>query len=483
MMNEENKKRNIIATIISLLFLGLIFAGVSISYAEKKNKSDVNVEIVQLYSSDYDLECFDNKYFIGSYEDNRIDVIIDETGSEILRNLDNIYYDGVYKMKDDRYLIYNNRNNNLTTYIFDGNNIELFYEIKDVSYAKPIVFKGIDREYILGFASMKDNNLYLYGLDSSGIVVVNDTKIIADEYSNGIYYTYNEKNIVVENIDNLYGVISLDGNVLIDYKYKDIINSYNDTFIAKNKKDKYGIIDKNNQELVEFKYKVIDQYDNYYLFVNKKNKMALYDNNYKKIIGFKMVYNSLLDYDLRSNIKSTNLYKVNGKIAIVNNYLEDINGTEYDKHKTYIIDGNTITKEIDEIGFGYDNIVYTYDTKYNVSIYNSDVSLLSEITLNNVLKINSIESVSSEVIRIKYIDKDNNKQTNYYDLKGNKIDFKLGDLYFKDIEYKGYITKNKGLKTLTIYDLEDNKIVAVSGKNIEKYNNYLIIDNAIYRIQ
>ena len=192
MMNEENKKRNIVAALMSLLFFCLIFAGVSISYAEKKNKSDVNVEIVQLYSSDYNLECFDNKYFIGSYEKNKIDVIIDETGSEILRNIDNIYYDGIYKMKDERYLIYNNRNNSLTTYIFDGDNIELFYEIKDVSYAKPIVFKGIDREYILGFASMKDNNLYLYGLDSSGIVVINDTKIVADEYSGGIYYTYNE---------------------------------------------------------------------------------------------------------------------------------------------------------------------------------------------------------------------------------------------------------------------------------------------------
>ena len=115
MMNEENKKRNIVAALMSLLFFCLIFAGVSISYAEKKNKSDVNVEIVQLYSSDYNLECFDNKYFIGSYEKNKIDVIIDETGSEILRNIDNIYYDGIYKMKDERYLIYNNRNN----YIID----------------------------------------------------------------------------------------------------------------------------------------------------------------------------------------------------------------------------------------------------------------------------------------------------------------------------------------------------------------------------
>lgn len=482
-MNEENKKRKIVATIISLLFFCLIFVGVTVSYAEKNNKSNVNVEIVQLYSSDYELECFDNKYFIGSYEKNRIDVIIDETGSEILRNLDNVYYDAVYKMKDDRYLIYNNHDNNLVTYIFDGEKIELFYEIKDVSYVKPIIYKDINREYIIGFASMKDNNLYLYSLNSNGIVVVNNTKIVADEYNDGIYYTYNDEYLVVENTDSLFGVISLNGDVIIDYKYKDIIGAGNNTYIAKNKKDKYGILDKNNQVLVEFKYKVIDKYDNYYLYVNSKNKMALYNDKYEKVIGFKMDYNSLLDYDLRSNIKSINLYKVNGKIAVVNNYMEDVNGTEYDKHKTYIIDGDTIIKEIDEIGFGYDNIVYSYDKKYKVSLYTSDVSLLTEVNLSNVLKINNIKSVSNEIVGIEYIDNDNKKHTVYYDLKGNKVEFKLGELYFKDIDYKGYITKEKGVSTLTIYDLEDNKITSIFGNNIRKYNNYLIIDNSIYKIK
>ena len=64
---------------------------------------------------------------------------------------------------------------------------------------------------------------------------------------------------------------------------------------------------------------------------------------------------------LNSLINSINLYKVNGKVAIVNNYLEDYNGTQYDKHTTYIIDGNNILKKINQIGFAYDNLVFSYD--------------------------------------------------------------------------------------------------------------------------
>ena len=244
----------------------------------------------------------------------------------------------------------------------------------------------------------------------------------------------------------------------------------------------YAMFDKSNNELVKFKYNVIDQYDNYFLFVNRDNKIALYDSSYNKIVDYAMEYNTLLKYDLRSNIRSINLYKVNGKIAIVNNYLEDINGTEYEKHSVYIMDGNTIIKEIEEIGFGYDNIVYTYDNKYNISIYNSDISLLCNIKLEDVNKINSIISVSNEIIKIEYVNIDNKVINEYYDLKGKKNDFKLGNLYFKDIDFKGYIKKNKGEYTLSIYDFENTLLTQINGKKIKKYNNYLIVDKGIYRI-
>ena len=103
--------------------------------------------------------------------------------------------------------------------------------------------------------------------------------------------------------------------------------------------------------------------------------------------------------------------------------------------------------------------------------------------MDNVLKIESISSVSSDVILIKYIDKDNNLKQVYYDMNGNKIDFKLGELFFKKVEYKGYVKKKDDTMTLTLYDLENNELTSVYGSNITLCNDYLIVDNSIYRLE
>ena len=39
---------------------------------------------------------------------------------------------------------------------------------------------------------MIDNNLYLYGLDNSGIIVLNDTSIVADNDTTEAYYVYSD---------------------------------------------------------------------------------------------------------------------------------------------------------------------------------------------------------------------------------------------------------------------------------------------------
>jgi hypothetical protein len=481
-MAEERNRKTLIIIVLGLLFFVLGLAGYNLSYSSK-NISNVNLKINQIYSSDYKLSCLDNKYFIGTYDINRIDVIIDENGNEIYKGNENIYYDGIYKLKDDRYLIYDNNNGDLVTYLFDGINVTKYYEIKDVTYVKPIVYTSLDKEYILGFASMIDNNLYLYGLDNSGIIVLNDTSIVADLETKDTYYIYSDKYLVVKNNKELMGVITLDGNIVIDYKYKDIINNSNDTFIALNKKNKYGIIDKNNEVIVKFDYKVIDKFELYYIFVNENNKMALYDSNYERITNYEMNYNTLIEYGLRNEYNSINLYKVNGKIAIVNNYLENINGTEYDKHNLYIIDGKVISKDIKQIGFRYDNYVYSYDNKFNVSVYTSDMSLLFYIKLNDVSKISEISNICSETIMIRYVDTNSVEHTLYYDLYGKTKKFNLGDLFLKDIEYSGYIKTNGNIKTLTLYDLDNNELASVYGEKIRLYDKYLIVDKSIYRIE
>ena len=482
MTTEDKNKRILVIVIIVLLLVVGIFAGYNLSFASEKEEK-LKVKINQIYSSDYDFVCFDNKYFIGSYEDKRIDVIIDGEGTEIYKDLGNIYYDGIYKMKDNRYLIYDNQEMTLLTYIFDGTKIEKFYEIKDVSYVKPIVYVGVDNQYILGFASMIDNNLYLYDLDSSGIIVLNDTAIVADKVDDNAYYIYDENYLVIKNNKELYGVVTLNGEEVIKPKYKDMISIGNGEFITLNKKNKYGILNKDGKKVIDFKYNVINKYDNYFVFVNSDNKMALYDNEYKKITGYEMEYNTLIDFNLRSDLNSIMLYKVNGKVAIVNNYLEDYNGTQYDKHTTYIIDGNKISKKINQIGFAYDNSVFSYDKKYNISVYNSDVSLLYKIKLEDANKIVNMGSLSDSIIYVTYIDLNGNEIIKYYDNDGKEYQFDLGKLFIKDVLYNGYIKEDNNIKTLTIYDLDNNELNSIYGNIITKYDKYLIVDSGIYRIE
>ena len=125
MTGNERNKRTLVIVVVLLLLCVLVFAGCSLSLSSDKS-ANIDLKINQLYSSDYELSWIDNNFFIGSYESNRIDVIIDGSGNEIYKGELNIYYDGIYKLKDERYLIYDNNEGNLTTYIFDGKNISTY---------------------------------------------------------------------------------------------------------------------------------------------------------------------------------------------------------------------------------------------------------------------------------------------------------------------------------------------------------------------
>ena len=483
-MEKEKRNRLIIVFVVILLLLVVIaFIIYSIFNKNNNNKKLVNVTINQVYSSDYNLESFDVSYFIGTYEENLIGVIINGDGQEVFNGVEDFKYDAVFPMKDERYLIYSNADNKFITYIFDGVDIKKFYEINDVSYVKPIIYKGIDSEYIIGFASMVGDDLYLYNLNSSGILVVNDTSLVADYNDNGVYYTYNENYLVVKNNDDLMGVINLDGEIIIDFKYKNIINTYHDSFVVLNKKDKYGVINKNNEVLLKINYKAVDFYKDYYLVVNSKNKMALYGTDYKKITDFEMNYDSLIEYDLRSECNSINLYKVDGKVIVVNNYLEDKSGIEYDKHNLYIIDNGKIIKKINQVGFGNDDVVYTYNKDYEVTIYDNQFQLLFEFKLDNIKKIDNISYISTNAVKVSYFTLDEKVKTVYYDLDGNEVDFGLGELIIKNVDYYGYIKAEDKKQKLTLYDLEGNYLDDIYGDNIEVFGDYLIVDKSIYKIE
>ena len=110
-------------------------------------------------------------------------------GKEIFKTDEEIVYDGYYKTLEGNYLFYNNVNNMLNVYVFDGKSLSLYYNFEDVKYVKPIVSNDV----IMGFTSFVDDKTYLYSLDNEGFTTLGDVTLLADKFRN---------NIIQELIDN-----------------------------------------------------------------------------------------------------------------------------------------------------------------------------------------------------------------------------------------------------------------------------------------
>ena len=469
-MNKDKKNQIILVGSVVFLIIAVIVAAIVFNAIENDKEVKFKVTFDQLYNSDYDLHYLDKGYFFGTY-DNKINVFIDGEGREILKTDNLISYDNFYKMMDGRYLFYSNVDNVLNVYIFDGKSFNLDYSINDVSYVKPIV----NDNCIMGFTSFDNNTLYLYDLENDGINVLNNATLMADKFVNNVYYSNNSKYIVVENKDELYGVVNINGETIIDYKYKDIISLNNDNFIVKTKKDKYGIIDINGKSVVTDKYDGIIPFDDNYIFIKGK-KMALFNSEYDNVTGFKMSYNDLLGFNYRSDM-SVNLYNVGDKIIVVNNYHEDLYKRDYQYHEMYVIEKNKIVDTITQVGFNNDNVIYSYDEKYNITIYDDNLSKKDKFKLKNVNKIVSVDSYSLDTLLIKYIDSKDKEVSKVFNYNGNSIDDAEEVLLSNSVYYVVY-SDNK----LIIRDYEGNGVSSVVGNVVYIDNDYIIVDHVLYRL-
>ena len=481
MEKEKINQMFVIIVIMVLLIFVVVFVVSTLLSSKEDNVDKLQVKFNQIYSSDYELRAIDDKYFIGSYEKNIINVIIDNNGQEIYKGNENIYYENIYKTKNDEYIIYNNIDNKLNVYLFDGEKMETLYNLDNVSYIKPVIYKGIDQEYIVCFVSVVNDDLYIYSLDNIGMKIIDDVSLMGDQINDSFYYIYNDEYLVVKNKEEKMGVIDLFGEVVIDYKYDNILNTYNNSFIVLDD-SKYGIIDEHGEKLLKSSYKAIYDFGNYYIVVNTKNKMALYNEEYDNLTGFKMDYDSLIPFDLRGSVRSVMLYKVNGKIVVVNNYLEDVNKTEYDKHDFYIINGEDIQKEIEQIGFGCGNVVYTYDDDYKIKIYDNYFETILEYKLNNVSKVEDILLVGNNLYQVIYYDNENKLTNVYIDNDGQERDYDLGTILFDKTLYTGFIKEEDNLLSLTMYDKNLEMLDTLEGKYIDNVGDYVVVDNSIYKI-
>jgi len=479
-MKKEKNNQAILIIVIVVLLIIVLGIGLFIVY-KNHGKLMPSKEVVfnQVYYSEYKLDMIDENYYIGYLEDKQINVIIDKSGKEIFSNGVDVYYDGIYKTKEDNYLIYNNRDNKLTVYIFNGSKLEKLYSIDKVSYVKPIIYTNGNISYIVGFSSNVNGDLYLYMLNDSGVTVIRNASLLGDEYKNNVYYTFSDNYLIVINKNSLCGVVDYEGRIKIAYRYKDIMNTYDGNFIVKNKKGKYGILNINKKEVIKTQYKAIDMYANYYLIVDKNNKMAVFNKELKNITGFEMKYDPLLDYELRNIHNSINLWQVGNNIVVVNNYLQDFNKTEYNRSEAYFIKGNKIDKTINQIGFNNDGLVYSYDKKYNVTIYDSNLVKKYNIKLGEVKKITQISKETDEYIKISYLDLEDKEHVSYY--KNGKLDdsFAYGHIIDNIDDY--YISRKDN--KFIIYNRDFKEVDTIEGKNLIYKNGYLIVDSGIYKVE
>lgn len=123
--------------------------------------------------------------------------------------------------------------------------------------------------------------------------------------------------------DNKYGLADDDGNILIIPQYKKLIEAGNGLLIAQNLKRKYGIIDVNGKIIIPFKYSQINTIGTKYFTAKIKEKWGLYDYDNNIIISPQ--YQAFDFYD------KFGIAKLNNKWGIIDVNNECLTGFIFDK--------------------------------------------------------------------------------------------------------------------------------------------------------
>ena len=347
------------------------------------------------------------------YKENGKYGIIDFQGKKITKaiydEIDTLQYkEGeLIVKKDNKYGIINIKGTTLVKTNYDKIEADKYYS-KDNGYKDSgyIVSNITDEGYRYGYVNLngkqlldtKYNDLYrITEIDGNDIYLVfadngkygiqkNDKQIISNEYQE---ITYNgDNNVIVALKSKKYGVLSVQGNVIIPFEYSqiDITGKYiyartnneetkvfdiqgksadvdKDTVIVKvkdtnyeiyiqnqNNKTKYSIYE-NNEKKTKNEYTYIEHlYDNYFLVSNSESKLGIIDDNENKKLAFN--YSSIQKIDNVDLIQATNYN--NKKTEIYNKDLKKIceleNATIENKNEYIKLSNNNETKYITKQG-------------------------------------------------------------------------------------------------------------------------------------
>lgn len=403
------------------------------------------------------------------------------------------------KINDDMYYVTISNDTTIKSYVYNAKTGKKLYEADD--YISMLKLPS-DKEYkyfVVGDKELVRIEDFKSIFKQTDITIVGDTTRLSTDDD---IVSNNQKYLVIssktaDEEQQKYGLIDLDGNIIIPVSYDDMFFKTDNTrYIVAKKDGKYGIISSTNEELLPFNYNAIEVYDNNIVLV-KDNYLGIMDNELKLIYNYEL---RLTDQEYNSRIccgnkNSFEVFKNDNNLIITTfpKNKDDSDGKTF--NNTLILNKkNEITelkKQTIKYVYDEDNVI---NKKYLVKENIDDKTLSLDIYDTDGTKLTTYETIVSDQINsVSYeLNNENFLLINIYDqeyktLYKSIINTTSGKVLAEDNETTNFIKKQELLdgyyfsgkdNNITIKDINDKLLMSIDGKDIIYLkDNYFAVKN------
>lgn len=403
------------------------------------------------------------------------------------------------KITDDMYYVTISNDSTIKSYIYNAKTGKKLYEADD--YISMLKLPS-DKEYkyfVVGDKELVRIEDFKSIFKQTDITIVGDTTRLSTDDD---IVSNNQKYLVIssktaDEEQQKYGLIDLEGNIIIPVSYDDMFFKTDNTrYIVAKKDGKYGIISSTNEELLPFNYNAIEVYDNNIVLV-KDNYLGIMDNELKLIYNYEL---RLTDQEYNSRIccgnkNSFEVFKNDNNLIITTfpKNKDDNDGKTF--NNTLILNKkNEITelkKQTIKYVYDEDNVI---NKKYLVKENIDDKTLSLDIYDTDGTKLTTYETIVSDQINsVSYeLNNENFLLINIYDqeyktLYKSIINTTSGKVLAEDNETTNFIKKQELLdgyyfsgkdNNITIKDINDKLLMSIDGKDIIYLkDNYFAVKN------
>lgn len=403
------------------------------------------------------------------------------------------------KITDDMYYVTISNDSTIKSYVYNAKTGKKLYEADD--YISMLKLPS-DKEYkyfVVGDKELVRIEDFKSIFKQTDITIVGDTTRLSTDDD---IVSNNQKYLVIssktaDEEQQKYGLIDLDGNIIIPVSYDDMFFKTDNTrYIVAKKDEKYGIISSTNEELLPFNYNAIEVYDNNIVLV-KDNYLGIMDNELKLIYNYEL---RLTDQEYNSRIccgnkNSFEVFKNDNNLIITTfpKNKDDSDGKTF--NNTLILNKkNEITelkKQTIKYVYDEDNVI---NKKYLVKENIDDKTLSLDIYDTDGTKLTTYETIVSDQINsVSYeLNNENFLVINIYDqeyktLYKSIVNTTSGKVLAEDNETTNFIKKQELLdgyyfsgkdNNITIKDINDKLLMSIDGKDIIYLkDNYFAVKN------